>query len=81
MSDGSYYNGQFTNGEIDGQGLKFFAHSKGEYTGDFRKGEMHGRGKMTYVDGSQYEGQWYRNRKHGKYGRNSGREKFMAWAK
>ncbi|KAK3085756.1 hypothetical protein FSP39_008240, partial [Pinctada imbricata] len=65
MTDGTYYAGQFKNGEIQGHGVKFFAGSKDEYTGYFVKGEMHGRGRMVYFDGAIYEGEWQKNKKHG----------------
>lgn len=65
MADGSYYEGTFSNGEIDGKGMRFFSQNGSKYTGQFVKGELHGRGTMVYADGSMYEGEWYRNRKHG----------------
>ncbi|XP_034338259.2 MORN repeat-containing protein 1 isoform X5 [Magallana gigas] len=65
MADGSYYEGTFSNGEIDGKGMRFFSQTGSKYTGQFVKGELHGRGTMVYADGSMYEGEWYRNRKHG----------------
>ncbi|KAK3765840.1 hypothetical protein RRG08_026307 [Elysia crispata] len=65
MKDGTYYEGQFINGEINGNGYKFFASSKAKYTGQFLNGEMHGHGIMTYHNGNVYEGQWYKNKKQG----------------
>ncbi|XP_062611375.1 MORN repeat-containing protein 1-like isoform X3 [Saccostrea cucullata] len=65
MADGSYYEGTFTNGEIDGKGTRFFSQTGNKYTGQFSKGELHGRGTMVYADGSVYDGEWYKNRKHG----------------
>jgi len=65
MKDGTYYEGQFLNGEINGQGYKFFASSQAKYTGQFLNGEMHGHGIMTYRNGNCYEGQWYKNKKQG----------------
>ena len=29
-------------------------------------GKQHGRGKMTFADGSSYEGEWAEGKKHGK---------------
>ncbi|XP_061189942.1 MORN repeat-containing protein 1-like isoform X2 [Saccostrea echinata] len=65
MADGSYYEGTFTNGEIDGKGMRYFSQTGNKYTGQFCKGELHGRGMMVYADGSVYDGEWYKNRKHG----------------
>ncbi|XP_056008218.1 MORN repeat-containing protein 1-like isoform X3 [Ostrea edulis] len=65
MADGSFYEGTFTNGEIDGSGTRFFSQTGNKYMGQFSMGELHGRGIMTYIDGSVYEGEWYKNRKHG----------------
>lgn len=70
MADGSYYEGTFSNGEIDGKGMRFFSQTGSKYTGQFVKGELHGRGTMVYTDGSMYEGEWYRNRKHGESQKN-----------
>ncbi|XP_021354202.1 MORN repeat-containing protein 1-like isoform X3 [Mizuhopecten yessoensis] len=65
MQDGSYYEGTFNDGEINGHGFRYFSTTGCKYTGQFHKGELHGTGKMIYTDGSIYDGQWYRNRKHG----------------
>ena len=67
MKDRTCYEGQFINGEIKGNGCKFFASSKAKYTGQFLNGEMHGHGIMTYHNGNVYEGQWYKNKKQGKF--------------
>lgn len=66
MKDGTYYEGQFMNGEINGNGYKFFSSSSAKYTGQFLNGEMHGHGIMYYKNGNVYEGQWYKNKKQGK---------------
>nr|KAG5708027.1 hypothetical protein BaRGS_025165 [Batillaria attramentaria] len=63
MSDGTYYEGQFVNGEINGHGFKYFSSSCCKYTGQFLNGEMHGHGVMQYKDESIYEGQWVKNKK------------------
>ena len=67
MKDGTYYEGQFVNGEINGHGFKHFAGSGCKYTGQFLNGEMHGHGVMQYRDGSIYEGQWHKNKKQGEH--------------
>lgn len=38
---------------------------RGIYEGDFEYGCKKGRGKMTYYDGTIYDGMWLMNRKHG----------------
>ncbi|XP_032229663.1 MORN repeat-containing protein 1 isoform X2 [Nematostella vectensis] len=65
MADGSFYEGQFMDGEIQGHGFRYWASSRNEYTGQFVKGELHGNGVMKYGDGSQYEGEWMNNRREG----------------
>lgn len=65
--DGSYYEGTFVNGEIDGFGTRFFAATGCKYQGQFEKGELQGKGRMTWPDGSIYEGQWVKNRRQGWY--------------
>ena len=65
MADGSYYEGEFEDGEIQGHGYRYFAINKNTYSGEFCQGEMNGQGVMHYGNGSVYEGQWYRNRREG----------------
>ncbi|ESO89935.1 hypothetical protein LOTGIDRAFT_192458 [Lottia gigantea] len=65
MKDGSYVEGQFKNGEIDGDGFKYFVTSGAKYSGQFQKGELHGHGVMQYKDGSQFDGQWVFNKRQG----------------
>jgi hypothetical protein len=66
MNDGSYYEGEFQNGEIEGHGYKYFAVSGKSYTGQFHEGELQGHGIMKYEDGSSYEGEWYKGMRNGK---------------
>ncbi|KAL9971302.1 hypothetical protein ACROYT_G023811 [Oculina patagonica] len=65
MADGSFYEGQFINGEIQGHGFRRWASTRNEYTGQFVKGELNGHGIMIYGDGSRYEGEWVENRREG----------------
>lgn len=65
MSDGSYYEGEFNDGEITGHGVRYYASSGSEYSGAFEMGEQHGQGMMRHPDGSRYEGEWHRNKKQG----------------
>lgn len=65
MADGSFYEGQFQDGEIQGHGFRRWASSRNEYTGQFVKGELMGHGVMAYGNGNRYEGQWLNNAKEG----------------
>ena len=66
MADGSFYEGQFMDGEIQGHGFHRWVSTKNEYTGQFVKGELNGHGIMMYGDGSRYEGEWVDNKREGK---------------
>ncbi|XP_078094647.1 MORN repeat-containing protein 1-like [Mustelus asterias] len=59
MKDGSYYEGEFVKGEIEGNGVRYWASSGNEYCGQFRQGEIHGYGVMKYHDGARYEGEFH----------------------
>lgn len=65
MKDGSYYYGEFNNGEIEGNGMRYFALNGSKYTGTFHKGELHGKGIMKYKNGSVYDGTWDHNKREG----------------
>ena len=65
MADGSYYEGEFEEGEIEGHGYRFWASSGNKYSGEFHMGELHGQGVMTYYNGAVYEGEWFRNKRQG----------------
>lgn len=65
MADGSFYEGQFIDGEIQGHGFRRWAFTGNEYTGQFVKGELNGYGVMVYGDGTRYEGEWVENRREG----------------
>ena len=62
MADGSYYEGEFHNGEIAGHGFKYFALNGNTYSGEFHSGELQGQGVMNYSNGTAYEGQWSQNK-------------------
>ena len=47
MRDGSRYTGEFTSGEMTGQGIKQWADGR-VYKGQFQEGELHGQGIMYY---------------------------------
>ncbi|CAF0800985.1 unnamed protein product [Adineta ricciae] len=61
FSDGSYYQGEFVNNEIIGQGTRYFASSGNTYTGHFHYGEMDGQGRLRLGNGDSYEGNFKSN--------------------
>lgn len=65
MKDGSFYEGQFDNGEISGHGYRKWASSGNQYTGQFIMGELNGQGIMEYGNGKRYEGGWANNMRQG----------------
>lgn len=65
MRDGSFYEGEFSKGEIEGHGCRFSALNGNKYSGQFHQGEFHGTGTMYYADGNVYEGEWSGNRRQG----------------
>ncbi|XP_072464682.1 MORN repeat-containing protein 1 isoform X2 [Notamacropus eugenii] len=58
FKDGSYYEGEFVNGEIIGKGQRYWASSGNTYSGQFVLGELQGQGIMRYKDGGKYEGEF-----------------------
>ncbi|XP_077168507.1 MORN repeat-containing protein 1 isoform X2 [Paroedura picta] len=56
FKDGSYYEGEFVDGEIVGNGFRYWAYTGNTYSGQFHYGELHGHGVMQYKDGQIYEG-------------------------
>ena len=66
MKDGSYYEGEFNNGEISGSGTRKWTATGNIYEGEFYKGELNGKGIMKYGNGSVYEGDWYENMRQGR---------------
>ncbi|XP_041425283.1 MORN repeat-containing protein 1 isoform X2 [Xenopus laevis] len=58
FKDGSFYEGEFVDGEITGNGLRYWASSGNKYSGEFQAGELHGYGVMQYKDGGRYEGEF-----------------------
>jgi len=66
MADGSYYEGEFKDGEICGRGFKKWQKSGNTYTGSFDFGELDGEGVLDYNDiGAQYSGEFVRNIRQG----------------
>ncbi|KAM8927650.1 MORN repeat-containing protein 1 [Pelodytes ibericus] len=58
LKDGSYYEGEFVDGEITGNGSQYWASSGNKYSGEFQNGEIHGYGVMQYKDGGRCEGEF-----------------------
>ena len=66
MNDGSFYEGDFVNGEIEGQGRRYCHMTGNLYEGQFVCGEKNGYGIMRYADGSEYRGNWKLNQYEGR---------------
>ncbi|KAM5322066.1 MORN repeat-containing protein 1 [Glossophaga mutica] len=56
LKDGSYYEGEFADGEIAGEGCRHWAATGNTYSGHFVLGEPQGHGIMKYGAGGYYEG-------------------------
>ena len=67
MRDGSYYEGEFIEGEIHGTGTRYWSHNHNVYEGQFVQGEMNGMGVMKFGNGDLYEGQWLDNKMQGQH--------------
>ena len=65
MGDSGYYAGEFVDGEIQGEGERYWGHTGDVYRGSFVEGEMSGKGIMKYGDGRCYDGNWTSNKYHG----------------
>ena len=65
MKDGSYYEGMFLNGEIEGRGVKMWEGGTKTYVGNFKSGAMHGEGKLLLPTGNYYHGGFQANLRHG----------------
>ena len=65
MRDGGYYEGQFVEGEMSGEGVRSWGTTGHVYRGHFYQGEMCGKGCMEYSDGRVYNGDWVDNKQHG----------------
>lgn len=66
MADGSYYEGEFKEGEIEGYGFRYYASRGTSYTGQFHQGEPCGQGVFKYQDGTVYEGEFKDGKRSGK---------------
>ena len=50
LKDGSHYEGNFQDGEINGKGERKYADGT-VYKGEFKQGEKHGYGECQYAKG------------------------------
>ena len=66
LGDGSFYEGEFQDGEITGHGYKYFAMTGNTYSGQLHLGALQGQGVMKYHNGDVYQGQWNQNKREGK---------------
>lgn len=65
MRDGSYFEGEFKDGEINGKGYKYNRWNGSEFTGDFLNGQLNGKGTMMTRNQMRYEGEFSDNQRHG----------------
>jgi len=68
MKDGSFYEGDFVDGEMTGKGKRTWEDGT-EYTGDFVAGEKEGFGEIVYgkrnIKEHSFKGHWVGNQRHG----------------
>jgi hypothetical protein len=64
-ANGDVYQGEFLHHTKHGNGLYRYGDSKRTFEGRYARGERV-EGRMTYADGSVYEGQWHRGKRHGR---------------
>lgn len=65
FGDGSFYEGQFKDGEITGNGFKLDKMRDTEYKGEFVEGTYHGKGHLRCKNQFIYQGDFYNNMRHG----------------
>ncbi|KAK7095211.1 MORN repeat-containing protein 5-like [Littorina saxatilis] len=54
---GSDYNGDYTNGRMEGKGIYDFP-TNTRYEGEMKDGMFHGKGTLYFPNGSKYEASW-----------------------
>ncbi len=64
-SYGCIYEGNFTNGKLNGYGSYYNVSGNFTYVGDFKDGAMHGRGKISMGNGDSFEGIFKNNHADG----------------
>ena len=60
FSNGDKYTGQWSNGEMNGQGKMEFANNGDNYEGGWRDDKRHGQGTYTYAGGGWSSSEWYK---------------------
>nr|XP_058921266.1 MORN repeat-containing protein 1 [Kogia breviceps] len=65
LKDGSYYEGEFVDGEITGEACRHRALTGNTHTRQFVLGEPQGHGVMKYKAGGRYEGEPFRGLREG----------------
>lgn len=58
FQDGSIYEGDWANGQMDGNGVCKYSDGRGEYHGNWKGGHPHGKGTCLFSDGIEYTGSW-----------------------
>ena len=57
FSNGAKYEGEWKDGEINGQGSMIFENG-GKFQGEWKDGKSNGQGTLTLSIGSKYVGEW-----------------------
>lgn len=65
FTDGSYYEGDWTDGEMNGKG-DFYWPDGSYYIGEYQNGRKHGVGEFKFPSGKIYKGQWADGKQNGK---------------
>ena len=59
FADGSFYEGDFVDGQQHGYGVYHYASEDRTYEGNFAENLYEGKGKMTYKNGNIYQGDFH----------------------
>eukprot|EP00808_Paulinella_micropora_P004536 g43591.t1 len=62
--DGDRYEGEFKDGQRNGQGVQTWPFGK-RYEGEWKDDKRNGQGVMTLPDGQRYEGEWKDDKRNG----------------
>lgn len=73
LSDGRRYHGKFVNGKVAAVGAVVYPDGK-KYEGNMNDYIPNGQGKMTYANGSWFDGEWEGGNKVEKGGKASGKD-------
>ena len=64
FADGSKYEGEFCDNEIEGQGVYYWPDGK-IYKGEWEMNKMNGEGELSWEDGRRYKGGYKEDKKNG----------------